>query len=496
MRSMGLRAVFLISVLLAGAVRAGNSWDNLADIDYCDYTGNNVRCGDQCIRLRDDCQCGNETIQPFYTYQHCCLPPGGSCTTEPGGRNRWGQLTTVAVCNEGRTLSMSSRCENTLYSTCHNAYQDSWYIGPLYHFSCPHTCVLWYEMCQGLDWCPEELNRCGDPELRCPYYDGRVTKHNITTSAGSAHYYCTNSKKMNNKKYDSIDRDDERQLETEGSVLDIDISLFAPCNVSYYNTPGLMCATAVPESDCRGSDRWCDEADAAQCNTTSGMISTTDARLCFNPDLWRNVSCSKYFSDGRVWGYGSRCTSYMVCTYPWYTQYRGIGKNPNCNDRSDEIFEKGLTCRQHLQKHIDFHQEKFCNINYPEVLNEPICYYNKTQWLSEYPSRSDPHNCQSSCANSSVGLDCIACSNSSYFPCFKSGHCIPPELVCDGHPQCPNGEDENLDLDNCHQKYIENNIVEPYASYRCNSAFYTGMEIYSTPCNDKTECADRSGRSL
>ena len=158
--------------------------------------------------------------------------------------------------------------------------------------------------------------------------------------------------------------------------------------------------------------------------------------------------------------------------------------------------EEGLTCRQHLQKYLEFHQEKFCNVNYPEVQNEPICYINKTQWLSENPSKSDPHNCQSSCANSSSGLDCKACSNSSYFSCFKSGHCVPHALVCDGHPQCPNGEDENLDLDNCHKKYIENNIVKPYASYRCESPFYSGMEIYSTPCNSIRECADGSGKSL
>ena len=194
--------------------------------------------------------------------------------------------------------------------------------------------------------------------------------------------------------------------------------------------------------------------------------------------------------------YGSRCTSNMACTYPWYTQYKGDAFNPKCSDRSDEIFEKGLTCSQHLQKHIEFHQEKFCNVNYPDVQNRQICFINKTQWLSRYPSYPDPHNCQSSCANSSSGLDCVACSNSSYFSCFKSGHCVPHALVCDGHPQCPNGEDENLDLDNCHKKYIENNIVKPYASYRCESPFYSGMEIYSTPCNNKIECAGGSGTSL
>ena len=250
--------------------------------------------------------------------------------------------------------------------------------------------------------------------------------------------------------------------------------------------------------DCRSSGYWCDEANAAQCNTntTSGLISTTDSRLCSNPEVWRNVSCNSHFSDGRVYSYGSRCTSNMACAYPWYTNYGNmVLPNQKCSDRSDEIFEEGLTCRQHRQKEIKFHQEKFCNVNYPGVQYKPICI-NKTQWLLENPSKSDPHNCQSSCANSSSGLDCVACSNSSYFSCFKSGHCVPPALVCDGHPQCPNGEDENLDLDNCHKKYIENKIVEPYASYRCESRFYGGMEIFGTPCNSIRECADGSGKSL
>ena len=155
---MGLRAVFFISVLLAGAVRAGDLGDNLADTernDTCDYD-REVICGDQCIRGDADCQCGNETFQPWDTDQYCCLSPGGSCTRDGGD----------AVCNEGRTLSMSSRCENTnRYLTCHNTYQDSQVLGSKSHFRCPHTCVSWDDMCRGLDWCQEELNRCGDPDV-------------------------------------------------------------------------------------------------------------------------------------------------------------------------------------------------------------------------------------------------------------------------------------------------------------------------------------------
>ena len=495
---MGLRTVFIISALLA--VSAGGLGDNLADItrnDTCDYsTVPNMRCGDQCISGYADCQCGNETFIPWRTDQYCCLPPGGTCTTEPG-RDEAGDPVDDGVCIEGRTLSMSSRCENTTRSlTCHNAYQVSEVIGPRSHFICPHTCVPWDEMCRGLDWCPGEPEVCG-PDLRCPVRKQVLetyTKHNISSS-GSSHHYCAVSTHINNKQYDSIDRDDEKQLETGGSALDIDISSFPPCDFSGTN-PGVKCGFG-----CRGSYLWCNVGLEAyltdQCDTKSELISTADSRLCSNPKVWRNVTCTKYLDDGRLKENGIRCNgTNMGCTIPWYTSYDGRPSNPKCSDRSDEIFEMDLTCRQHLQKHLDFHNDKFCNENYPEVNNKMICT-NKNEWLKYWSSdRSDPHNCQSSCANSSVGLDCIACSNSSYFSCFKSSRCIPPELVCDGHPQCPNGEDEDLDFDNCHDKYIKNHVVEPYASYRCNSIFYDGMEVYATPCNDKIECADGSGKSL
>ena len=112
------RAVIFLWVLLAAAAGAGDSGDDLfagygyydyseaaapgagdsadednygyyEDYDYggrdpCDYNEHNVRCGDQCISgLYAFCKCGNETIRPRNDDQHCCLPPGGTCTTKP-----------------------------------------------------------------------------------------------------------------------------------------------------------------------------------------------------------------------------------------------------------------------------------------------------------------------------------------------------------------------------------------------------------------------------
>ena len=187
----------------------------------------------------------------------------------------------------------------------------------------------------------------------------------------------------------------------------------------------------------------------------------------------------------------------MECVYPWYTWDDGepysdyVTIVTSCTDHSDQIFEVNQTCGQHLQGHLDFHNESFCNENYPDVNSSLICT-DISQWLSEQDSPlSDPYNCQSSCAEPDP--DCLACTNSSYFLCDQSGQCIHPSLVCDGHPQCDDGSDENLDMTwnniNCHEKYIKNRIVEPYASMRCKSPFYN-MTIYATPCDGKKECRE------
>ena len=157
-----------------------------------------------------------------------------------------------------------------------------------------------------------------------------------------------------------------------------------------------MCGT-----DCRRSVLWCWDDQVATCDTETGDIVTTDTALCRDPRVWANVSCSNYFSDGRVFSYGLRCTGQnMMCVYPWYTVdsgEAGSGAVTQCPDKSDQVFNKSLTCRQHLQQHIDFHTQSFCNKNY-SVQSELVCT-NKSEWLSgKDKSYTDPHSCQSSCS--------------------------------------------------------------------------------------------------
>lgn len=211
--------------------------------DTCDLSHRNVRCGDQCISQFAECQCGNETFLPLYTDQHCCLPPGGTCTRDGG------------VCSQGRTQSMSSPCNTTAGPRCYNSYQHSQYVSIKAHYTCSDTCVHWEEMCQGVSWCEGDHQVCGQ-DLRCPTrpryliedsqfkrFWHNVTKRHFSSSLVPGHHYCIKVKdideKRNDGKFDIIDRSDETQINAAQSPLDLDITPFTPCNVTdEFNAPG------------------------------------------------------------------------------------------------------------------------------------------------------------------------------------------------------------------------------------------------------------------
>ena len=387
---------------------------------------------------------------------------------------------------------MSSKCLNTTRELgCFNSYQDSLYIGPQSHYTCPLTCVsLLEDMCRGVNWCGSDVQECG-PQLRCS-----DTPKSLNSSLAKEHRYCINLKNdesngafavtqvLNDGKFDALDRSDEQSIFTsEGTSYDIDNTTFELC--THFSSPGLTCGTK-----CKWSRYWCNDGSSNQCQSAANTVSSQDRRLCGNPLVFKKLDCISYWPNGVRW-YGKKCIgTNQRCIVPWYTQATqtwGDGSlSETCSDKSDQIFSANLTCRDHLQKIIDFHDSKFCQGSQDQF---KLMCTNKTLWLSRQdPTFSDPHNCQASC--SSPGLDCVACSNPEYFPCSSSNTCLHPLLECDGHPQCPGGEDE--DLDKCQDKYRKKQVIEPFASYRCTSKLYENLEIYATPCNDKTECADGS----
>ena len=342
-----------------------------------------------------------------------------------------------------------------------------------------------------------------------PEYYISVTRKNISSFLVHGHHYCRNNYKIDDGKFDSIDRLDESQVRAAQSPLDLNITLFTPCffnDDSYidgFNKSGVMCGLS-----CASSENWCrDDNLIFPCDSGSGIITSNDNALCQDPRVWANVTCILYFQGGGVKTHGLRCRGQnMRCIYPWYTWYSGEPSPyvlPQCPDKSDQVFNSSLTCKHHLQQHLDFHTEKFCNEKYPvledwkSVQSKLICS-NKTQWLLSNKTflgwtryepfdmnlYSDPHSCQSSCSD--PGPACMACTNSSYFQCPQSGQCVHPDLVCDGHPQCIQGEDEDLSM--CYEKYLIMKIVQPLAQLKCKSLFYENRYIYATPHNNKTEC--------
>ena len=75
-----------------------------------------------------------------------------------------------------------------------------------------------------------------------------------------------------------------------------------------------------------------------------------------------------------------------------------------------------------------------------------------------------------------------------FFNCSRSNTCIHPDLECDGHPQCPDNEDEDYGL--CRQKYFDNKLVNPFASFKCKSAMYPEIFTIATACNGIPGCVD------
>ena len=201
-----------------------------------------MKCGDQCIGQDAKCLCDYNEFRPSYTHQQCCIPSGETCTRQEGLFGDDG------FCSEGRTLSMSSYCENTDRSLqCYNSYQDSQVIGDQSHYTCPNSCVPWLDMCRGVSWCEGDHEVCG-PDLRCPpwYHDEDdhlhyVTTHSLTSPLLPDHRYCFVEDQSNNQMYDSIDRSDETEVQRDDFAIDLDISSFTPCNTSHQS--GVMCGS-------------------------------------------------------------------------------------------------------------------------------------------------------------------------------------------------------------------------------------------------------------
>ena len=124
--------------------------------------------------------------------------------------------------------------------------------------------------------------------------------------------------------------------------------------------------------------------------------------------------------------------------------------------------------------------------DYHVMSSAPLSHGESWNIHAPIPSR------QSSC--SVPGLGGLVCTNFSYFACRKLRQCVHPDLVCDGHPQCPEGEDE--DLSTCPDEFSKQKIIQPQAQFRCKS--HENMDIFATPHNNNivntSECWNGSNQ--
>ena len=167
------------------------------------------------------------------------------------------------------------------------------------------------------------------------------------------------------------------------------------------------------------------------------------------------------------------------CIRPWYSKRDGepvYGYKQNCLDKSDQVFHMNTQCN--VTSYIDIHTKLFCDED--DMRNKTLCKDPET-WLNSKRSHyQDPHYCQDSCSRPGPG--CQACTNPNYFICEKSRMCLHPDLKCDGHPQCPGGEDEDFDL--CQSRFSK------FATMECSSPAYPTMKILATVCDGNPECLD------
>ena len=424
------------------------------------------------------CYCGeNQVTLTLFSDQYCCIPKEDQCT-----RNK-----NKVFCPTGKVLKKWEPCNGE----CHNQYSrhkrlmsgqyqlpfevfDSFY--PCKSEGQPLKCLPTSEMCQGVT-CGEDQEIFGEKGLQedlcknkivCIEQYAQTIESLNRTNIIYEHSYCKNPNKLNDERYDIIDRsdEDERKIVKNKAV---DFSALKQCKDSR-GYPSVQCSNQCISGFlwCMGESvsKWWSLSSRIECFLGDDQINLNDPRLCGNKTIWDGFEC-----DIEHRGFlGKRCTGqYQHCYYPWYKARSGyINENykQSCQDKSDQVFHEKTLCNS--TNYMNMHTEKWCKSD-SKVKNKLICK-DPQRWLQQQPGLEykDPHNCWDSCTI--PGPNCQACTKDTYFKCKKSDICIHPDLYCDGHPQCPDAEDEVLDK--CMDIYRQRNIIKPHASFECISKMY------------------------
>ena len=421
-----------------------------------------------------------------YDSYHCCLPSSqtGQCYKDGYGHG---------VCPEGLKFSKSKPCNES--GKCYNQYTEEvnkTSISDRSRYHCSNAqCLPAESLCGGYTLCEDKLDlEACSPKLKCVYSKYGYNVKTLNTTLVQGHSYCSYGTDHNNGRYDTITREDEEDLDIFSiSTATLDYTNITKCTTKS-GRPGVRCG-----KKCIWNYGWCKRRTADECEDEGQSFTTRNPKLCGNTTFWNEISCNLY-SDGEISAFGLRCTGKLQhCYYPWYVTsnkyyetYKAIHKH-TCDDLSDRIFDVNSKCT--TEKYQDKYRKLFCSNDPMMITSDNICD-NDEAWINTKTTAEylDPHDCYSSCK--SPGPGCEACTNGTYLQCTRDGTkvCLHPELLCDGHAQCDQAEDENLD--SCYDKYLSRRIIEKYATHICNSVMYPKMKTVATVCNEVVECLDQS----
>ena len=206
----------------------------------------------------------------------------------------------------------------------------------------------------------------------------------------------------------------------------LDLSRLETCTV-FEGRPGLSC-TSGGKTVCHRMQEWCHEYRANQCDELGWEDPATGEWMGPQPTNHPELCANATFwRNMKCEGNSLRCTGRLPGEC-WWTNPDGTGKI--CRDQSN-------------------------NITHPLKGN--------------------------------------MCQNDTHFQCKNmkgEESCLPLTLMCDMHPQCIDGLDEQ----DCEDQYKKRGFIEETASYRCQSRHHNNMTgtptvwIWSTKCDLITEC--------
>ena len=488
-------------------------------VDQCDYrgdvtrtdgTGVHTRYGDLCVPRPTPCQCGNKRMTGESLSEYCCVPTNSSCSKAMiKGTND-----TIINCTEGRVLPLSKPC----HDTCYNDYKTTQYFDYIFgQYTCqselnekciPILGIPTLGMCRGaqISGC-EDVRECNS-KLRCVDYPGSKLTH-ISTDIISSHHYCSYSRHCGTGQYDYIDRSDEKVTNPLASQK-IDYRFLKTC-IDKHGQPGITC-NRDGGVECWAMPFWCYKDFEGSCYVQQDIkLGTANEMLCQNHTFWRGVDQYIHKHNNKTKQFGVKCTGKIQQSYyPWYYAAMGFVVSyyrTSCEDQSHRVHATNTSC-PNPDTYLQIFVDKFCTSENPSNESQNICkdprkwlkfkdpFTNELlhnldsdllkEWLKNY---EDPHRCWDSC--SAPGPNCEACTNKHYFVCEDL--CIHEDLLCDGHPQCLNNEDEDFNM--CIKKWTEKKVFSQQANIKCRSRMYPSMDILASPCDGVVECHDRSDES-